>query len=138
MSVPVSVPVSLPAAASLPGAAPGPARAPRRGSGGPPPGPGAAARGAGPSAPALPLPEVLEFLGWRAAAACSGLPAHVVFSRREAEARPALLACGRCPVVRECEETVAPAESWFDGVSAGRLWRNGRPVAPRGRAPRPA
>ncbi|MFI1939398.1 WhiB family transcriptional regulator [Streptomyces purpureus] len=81
-----------------------------------------------PSAPALPLSEVVEFFGWRAAAACSGLPPQVVFSKRENEARPALMACERCPVVRRCEEAVAPAESFFDGVSAGRLWRNGRPV----------
>ncbi|MBK3549076.1 hypothetical protein [Streptomyces sp. MBT61] len=53
----------------------------------------------------------------------------VVFARRAADAAPALRACARCPVRRQCEETVAPGESWFDGVSAGRLWRNGRPVA---------
>ncbi|MGW0560438.1 WhiB family transcriptional regulator [Streptomyces sp. NPDC003016] len=84
------------------------------------------------SASTLPLPEVLEFFGWRAAAACSGLPPRVVFSKREEEARPALMACGRCPVVSRCEESVAPAESFFDGVSAGRLWRNGRPVDLKG------
>ncbi|KAF0650623.1 MULTISPECIES: WhiB family transcriptional regulator [Streptomyces] len=78
--------------------------------------------------PSPPPSEVMEFFGWRAAAACSGLPPHVVFARREAEAAPALAACGRCPVVRRCLEAVAPAESWFDGVSGGRLWRNGRPV----------
>ncbi|MFF4168571.1 WhiB family transcriptional regulator [Streptomyces sp. NPDC001744] len=85
-----------------------------------------------PSATALPLSEIVEFFGWRAAAACSGLPPHVVFSKREKEALPALMACERCPVVRRCEEAVAPAESFFDGVSAGRLWRNGRPAG-RGR-----
>ncbi|MEV7460591.1 WhiB family transcriptional regulator [Streptomyces rubiginosohelvolus] len=67
--------------------------------------------------------------GWRSAAACSGLSPAVVFARRAADAAPALRACARCPVRRQCEETVAPGESWFDGVSAGRLWRNGRPVA---------
>ncbi|MFF5633859.1 WhiB family transcriptional regulator [Streptomyces sp. NPDC012825] len=82
-----------------------------------------------PSAPVPPLPEIMEFFGWRAAAACSGLPPHVVFSKRKKEALPALMACERCPVVQRCEEAVAPAESFFDGVSAGRLWRNGRPVA---------
>ncbi|MCP9957752.1 WhiB family transcriptional regulator [Streptomyces sudanensis] len=85
------------------------------------------------SAPSPPLPEVLEFFGWRAAAACSGLPPQSVFARREAEARPALTACERCPVVRRCLEAVAPAENWFDGVSGGRLWRNGRPVPLRHR-----
>ncbi|MEO3974250.1 WhiB family transcriptional regulator [Streptomyces sp. CAU 1734] len=65
---------------------------------------------------------------WRASAACSGMPPQVVFARREREALPALNACRRCPVARRCEETVAPARSFFDGVSGGRLWRNGRRV----------
>ncbi|PRH79095.1 hypothetical protein C6N75_11470 [Streptomyces solincola] len=81
-----------------------------------------------PAVSAPPLAEVLEFFGWRAAAACVDLPPEVVFSRRPATAAPALTACGRCPVVARCLEAVAPAESWFDGVSGGRLWRNGRPV----------
>lgn len=62
------------------------------------------------------------------APACAGMPPHVVFARRAADAAPALLACSRCPVTRWCEETVDPAHTWFDGVCAGRLWRNGRPV----------
>ncbi|WP_129770868.1 WhiB family transcriptional regulator [Streptomyces sp. L-9-10] len=74
-------------------------------------------------------PRTRELAGWRAAAACSGLPPQIVFAQHASTAGPALRACARCPVVRECEEAVAPAESWFDGVSAGRLWRNGRPVA---------
>jgi WhiB family redox-sensing transcriptional regulator len=52
----------------------------------------------------------------------------VVFARRPKDAAPALRACAGCPVRRECERTVAPADTWFDGVCAGRLWRNGRPV----------
>lgn len=67
-------------------------------------------------------------LRWQASAACSGLPPKVVFARRLKDAAPALRACAGCPVRRECEETVAPADTWFDGVCAGRLWRNGRPV----------
>jgi len=72
----------------------------------------------------MPLP----IAPWQAAAACQGLPAGTVFARRVADAEPALRACAVCTVRRACEETVAPAESWFDGVCAGRLWRNGRPV----------
>ncbi|MFE5791714.1 WhiB family transcriptional regulator [Streptomyces sp. NPDC056503] len=68
---------------------------------------------------------------WQAAAACAGLSPAVVFARRERQAAPALRACAGCPVARECEAAVAPAESYFDGVCAGRLWRNGRPVKPR-------
>ncbi|MFI8322582.1 WhiB family transcriptional regulator [Streptomyces sp. NPDC085529] len=75
---------------------------------------------------------------WQAAAACAGLSPSVVFARRERQAAPALRACAACPVPRECEAAVAPAESWFDGVCAGRLWRNGRPVKPRSaRHPKP-
>ncbi|MFH9953243.1 WhiB family transcriptional regulator [Streptomyces roseolus] len=70
---------------------------------------------------------------WQADAACAGLSPAVVFARRERQAAPALRACAGCPVARECEAAVAPAESWFDGVCAGRLWRNGRPVKPRSR-----
>ncbi|MEV7278629.1 WhiB family transcriptional regulator [Streptomyces sp. NPDC093111] len=75
---------------------------------------------------------------WQAAAACADLSPSVVFSRRGKEAAPALRACAACPVRRECETAVAPAESWFDGVCAGRLWRNGRPVKPRRRRGEPA
>ncbi|MEU1513979.1 WhiB family transcriptional regulator [Streptomyces sp. NPDC005811] len=74
-----------------------------------------------PSRPARPV-------GWQSAAACAGLPPRVVFSKRPKEAAPALRACAMCPVRRACEETVAPAENWFDGVCGGRLWRSGRPV----------
>ncbi|WP_217549151.1 WhiB family transcriptional regulator [Streptomyces sp. GbtcB6] len=65
---------------------------------------------------------------WQAAAACTGLPPRVVFSKKVKEAAPALRACTRCPVRRDCEEAVAPADNWFDGVCGGRLWRRGRPV----------
>ncbi|MFI7500507.1 WhiB family transcriptional regulator [Streptomyces sp. NPDC049687] len=65
---------------------------------------------------------------WQAAAACAGLSPRVVFSKKPKVAAPALRACAGCPVRRDCEETVAPAENWFDGVCGGRLWRSGRPV----------
>jgi WhiB family redox-sensing transcriptional regulator len=42
----------------------------------------------------------------------------------------ALRHCERCPVVRECDETVRPRKSYFDGVAAGKVWRNGERVAP--------
>ncbi|MET9086248.1 WhiB family transcriptional regulator [Streptomyces sp. NPDC004237] len=65
---------------------------------------------------------------WQATAACAGLPPRVVFSKKVKEVAPALRACARCPVRRDCEEAVAPAANWFDGVCGGRLWRRGRPV----------
>ncbi|MGW3488815.1 WhiB family transcriptional regulator [Streptomyces sp. NPDC001054] len=68
---------------------------------------------------------------WTRSAACLGLPPEVVFTRHEKLAAPALRACARCPVTRECEEAVDPGRHWFDGVCGGRLWRNGRPVEAR-------
>lgn len=65
---------------------------------------------------------------WQSAAACAGLPPAVVFSKKPKVAAPALRACAGCPVRRQCEEAVAPADNWFDGVCGGRLWRRGRPV----------
>ncbi|GAA2715898.1 MULTISPECIES: hypothetical protein [Streptomyces] len=65
---------------------------------------------------------------WRDLAACAGLPDHVVFARRPKAALPALRACAGCAVRHPCLEVVDPRASWFDGVCAGRLWRNGREV----------
>ncbi|MEU0597686.1 WhiB family transcriptional regulator [Streptomyces sp. NPDC006393] len=67
-------------------------------------------------------------MGWQSAAACAGLPPRIVFSKKVKEAAPALRACAGCTVRRHCEEAVAPADNWFDGVCGGRLWRSGRPV----------
>ncbi|MBO0513368.1 WhiB family transcriptional regulator [Streptomyces beijiangensis] len=67
-------------------------------------------------------------LDWRRAAACANLPERSVFSRLRSEAEPVLRACNQCPIKRECEAVVDPAHTWFDGVSGGRLWRNGREV----------
>ncbi|MFJ8821647.1 WhiB family transcriptional regulator [Streptomyces sp. NPDC102467] len=69
---------------------------------------------------------------WQTAAACAGLPPEVVFAKKPKEAAPALRACASCTVRARCEQAVAPADSWFDGVCGGRLWRRGRPVTPRG------
>ncbi|MGW0830804.1 hypothetical protein [Streptomyces prunicolor] len=61
-------------------------------------------------------------------AACAGLPPKAVFSKKVKEAAPVLRACARCTVRRDCERIVAPADSWFDGVCGGRLYRSGRVV----------
>lgn len=37
----------------------------------------------------------------------------------------ALSYCERCQVTEECFNYVMPSRSYFDGVAAGRLWRNG-------------
>ncbi|MEV7197200.1 WhiB family transcriptional regulator [Streptomyces sp. NPDC093510] len=72
-----------------------------------------------------------EALDWRRNAACVDLPQQYVFTRTPAEAAPVLRACNQCPIRRECEAIVDPSHTWFDGVSGGRLWRNGREVKPR-------
>lgn len=43
-------------------------------------------------------------------------------------AADALSYCERCPVVKECDELVRPRRSYFDGVAAGKVWRDGRVV----------
>lgn len=40
----------------------------------------------------------------------------------------ALSYCERCPVIPECEDLVRPRRSYFDGVAAGKVWREGRVV----------
>ncbi|MEU6123575.1 WhiB family transcriptional regulator [Streptomyces sp. NPDC047123] len=72
-----------------------------------------------------------EALDWRRNAACVDLPQQYVFTRVPAEAAPVLRACNQCPIRRECEAIVDPSHTWFDGVSGGRLWRNGREVKAR-------
>ncbi|WP_225847908.1 hypothetical protein [Streptomyces sp. HPF1205] len=93
----------------------------------------AAPTGSAPSAPpapsAAPPPVPLSVLLSASRPACAGLDPRAVFARRVKDAAPALRACARCRLHEACERAVAPAESWFDGVCAGRLWRNGRPVA---------
>ncbi|GGV26746.1 hypothetical protein GCM10010245_43920 [Streptomyces spectabilis] len=70
-----------------------------------------------------------EHLDWRRSAACADLPPHSVFTRIPSEAAAVLRACNQCPIRKECEAVVDPGRTWFDGVSGGRLWRNGRAVA---------
>ncbi|MFH8981357.1 WhiB family transcriptional regulator [Streptomyces varsoviensis] len=86
--------------------------------------PGSSARPATSSRPRPGGPE-----DWRGDAACSGLPDRAVFARRREAALPALRACAVCRVRQRCLEAVAPYDNWFDGVSGGRLWRNGKEVA---------
>ena len=40
----------------------------------------------------------------------------------------ALSYCERCPVIPLCEDVVRPRRSLFDGVAAGKVWREGRVV----------
>jgi hypothetical protein len=42
----------------------------------------------------------------------------------------ALSYCERCSVTRACEDYVKPRKSWYDGVVAGKVWREGTLVDP--------
>ncbi|MEV5606808.1 WhiB family transcriptional regulator [Streptomyces sp. NPDC052225] len=74
------------------------------------------------------FPRYDDELDWRRSAACASLPPHHVFTRDPDDAARTLRACNQCPIRAECEAVVDPAHTWFDGVSGGRLWRNGREV----------
>jgi len=67
---------------------------------------------------------------WLQQASCSGedpvLFDHYVFP----EAREALRICGNCLFVQECLTWVRPNKSFYDGVAAGIVWRNGYRVRP--------
>ncbi|WP_439674963.1 WhiB family transcriptional regulator [Embleya sp. MST-111070] len=79
-----------------------------------------------------PMPESgEEGRNWRLSAACIDLPEQAVLGTDRNAARPALAACTRCPVRTRCLAVVDPERTWFDGVSGGRLWRNGREVEAR-------
>jgi hypothetical protein len=43
--------------------------------------------------------------------------------------QPALNYCSRCIFWEECESLVQPKPSFYDGVVAGKVWRNGRILA---------
>lgn len=42
----------------------------------------------------------------------------------------ALMYCDRCAVLPQCEDYVKPSKNHYDGVVAGKVWRNGAPVHP--------
>jgi hypothetical protein len=44
-------------------------------------------------------------------------------------AQPGLSYCARCKFWQECDTLVAPKKSHYDGVAAGKLWRNGNVLA---------
>ena len=41
----------------------------------------------------------------------------------------ALAYCARCPVTSLCRTVVRPGRSWYDGIAAAAVYRNGRVVA---------
>ncbi len=76
--------------------------------------------------------------GWLDAAPCAGqwwvtdLPPDVArhTTRRTVveRMRTALALCADCPFTQECYDRVSPRESFFDGVCAGFVFRNGEVI----------
>lgn len=62
---------------------------------------------------------------WLALAACSGEDPRVFDHVTFPAAREALRICANCRCVSECMDWVRPSKSFFDGVAAGVVWRNG-------------
>ena len=44
-------------------------------------------------------------------------------------AQPGFSYCARCPFWQECDDLVQPQKSHYDGIAAGKLWRNGKVLA---------
>ena len=44
-------------------------------------------------------------------------------------AQPGFSYCARCPFWQECDDLVLPKKSHYDGIAAGKLWRNGKVLA---------
>ena len=44
-------------------------------------------------------------------------------------AQPGLALCRNCIFWKECDALVKPASSHFDGIAAGKVWRNGNVLA---------
>lgn len=44
-------------------------------------------------------------------------------------AQPALTYCYRCKYHRECNDLVQPRQNHYDGIVAGKVWRNGKVLA---------
>lgn len=44
-------------------------------------------------------------------------------------ALPGLQYCKVCPFWQDCDDLVAPAKSHYEGIAAGKVWRNGRVLA---------
>lgn len=44
-------------------------------------------------------------------------------------AQPGLAYCRGCPFWENCDELVKPRQSHYDGIAAGKVWRNGKVLA---------
>lgn len=62
---------------------------------------------------------------WLPLAACSGEDPALFDNFTFPAASEALRICSHCRFVDECMTWVRPSKSFFDGVAAGVVWRNG-------------
>lgn len=63
-------------------------------------------------------------------AACAGANPALFDCTTFPDAQKALAYCGRCAILVACMEWVRPSKSYYDGVAAGIVWRNGYKVRP--------
>jgi hypothetical protein len=66
-------------------------------------------------------PDVLD------TAACRELPPQVFDARTREDTLLALACCNGCGVTRACYKWMRPQRSYYTGVAAGRVWRDGQP-----------
>lgn len=63
-------------------------------------------------------------------AACNGADPRLFDAMSGDAVDDALSYCDRCVVTAQCEDYVRPKRSYYDGVVAGKVWRNGVPIEP--------
>jgi WhiB family redox-sensing transcriptional regulator len=63
-------------------------------------------------------------------AACHGADPRLFDAIAGDDVDDALSYCDRCPIIPQCEEYVRPKQSYYDGVVAGKVWKNGVSVEP--------
>lgn len=61
-------------------------------------------------------------------AACYGADPALFDATSGPAVEDALSYCDRCTVIRECLDHVKPKKSYFDGVAAGKVWRDGAQI----------
>jgi len=78
----------------------------------------------------LPSLHAGALVKWLPLAACTGEDPSLFDHYKFPAAREALRICGNCRFTDECMDWVRPNKSYFDGVAAGVVWRNGYRVRP--------
>jgi len=67
-------------------------------------------------------------MSWLPDAACLGADPRLFEATSGDAVHDALSYCDRCPVIPQCDDLVRPRRSYFDGVAAAKVWRDGRVV----------